>query len=222
MKRIILVLISLAAVLAAATGIPSVPAAETGAGGGGRSGEVRVLALLCAPFGTNTNLMRDWMELYGWTVTTTGVVDSVARCAYGGPYVVDTLVSEIDDVTAWDILFIMPSRAWTGNSHAQLLADQDALDLVAAAAAADLVVASMCGGTRVLAAADVIDGRQVTGRPEYLAEYEAAGATYVTYPVPPVQDGNIITSRDGQYYGRRICEVARATLDSLRAAKAGD
>ena len=61
-----------------------------------------------------------------------------------------------------------------------------------------LLVGALCGGTRVLAAADVINGVTVTGHPLYSQEYVDAGANYVEGPVPPVVDGNILTSRRNQ------------------------
>jgi putative intracellular protease/amidase len=185
----------------------------------GGNGEIEILVLLCAPYGANYNLVRDVMELYGWNVTTTAVNPTVGTCYYGGAITVDTLVSEITDVSHYDCLVIMPSRnAVSGGSHSQLLGSPEALDLVSQATQEGLLVASFCGGTRVLAAADVIDGVMVTGTPDYLSEYTAAGGIWAGAEVPPVLDGNILTTRRGQYYSHRVCEIMRTAVDSIRAA----
>jgi putative intracellular protease/amidase len=144
---------------------------------------------------------------------------TVGTCFYGGPLTVDTLVGDITDVSPYDCLFIMPSRdAVSGGSHIQLLESPEALDLVGQAADGGLLVVSFCGGTRVLAAADVIDGVTVTGAPAYVSEYTAAGGIWAGDEVPPVLDGNILTTRRGQYYSHRVCEIMRTALDSIRAA----
>jgi putative intracellular protease/amidase len=129
---------------------------------------------------------------------------------------VDTLVTEITDLSLFDCLVIMQARGYSGNSHAQLLASPEAIALVSDAAASGMLVAAFCGGARVLAAADVISGLTVTGHPLYQQEYVDAGATYVEGPGPPIVDGNILTSRRGQYYCYRICEVMRRTIDDIR------
>jgi putative intracellular protease/amidase len=193
--------------------------ATPGAATSGGSGQVEALILLCGPYGANYNLVRDVMELYGWNITTTGVDSTVGACYYGGPITVDARVSEITDVSPYDCLVIMPSRATvSGGSHIGLLGSTEALDLVSLAAGEGLLVVAFCGGTRVLAAADVIDGVSVTGNPDYQAEYVAAGGIWAGADVPPVLDGNILTTRRGQYYSHRICEIMRTALDSIRAA----
>ncbi len=73
---------------------------------------------------------------------------------------------------------------------------------------------AFCGGVRVLAAADVIAGRLVTGHDLYVDEYEAAGATWVGDDVPPVVDGTIITTVRGQYHSVQICEVIAEVIES--------
>jgi putative intracellular protease/amidase len=82
-----------------------------------------------------------------------------------------------------------------------------------------LLVAAFCGGTRVLAAAGVINGVRVVGHPLYEQEYVDAGGIYVPDAVPPLVDGNIMTSRRGQYYAYEIYETMDAAIDSLRTAK---
>ncbi len=185
---------------------------------GQRSGEVKALLLLCNSYGANYNLIRDVMEQYGWDITTIGVTPTVTKCFWGENLTVDTLVSQISDVSQFDCLVIMQARAYTGDSHSQLLESPEAIAMVADAVDAGILVAAFCGGARVLAAADVVNGLTITGHPLYEQEYLDAGATFVEGPVPPIVDGNILTSRRGQYYCYRICEVMRTTIDNIRAA----
>lgn len=212
--HLVMVLVSGAAVLRGATAAGDDPDA----------GEVEALLLLCTSYGANYNLMRDVMEHNGWNVTTTALTSTVSTCYWGGSAHVDVLLTDITDLAQYDILAIMPARAYTGTSHAQLLASPDALSFVTQAVNEGLLVAAFCGGTRVLAAADVINGVTVTGHPNYEQEYLDAGAIVVGMDpaVPPVVDGNIITSRRGQYYAVQVCDVMQELLDERQAAAGHD
>jgi putative intracellular protease/amidase len=181
-----------------------------------RSGAVKVLMLMCDHYGANYNWVRDVQETYGWEVTTVALAETVAVCYIGGPLIADTLVSEISDVSQFDCLAVMPAQ---GGSHAQLINSPGALALVSQADSAGLLLVAFCGGTRVLAAADVIEGHRVTGKPAYLQEYLDAGAIWAGEPVPPVLDGNILTSTRNQTNAWRVCELMRGAIDSLRAAR---
>jgi putative intracellular protease/amidase len=214
------VLLSLAAILCvlAALGPPVGILEPVPALGAGNPGEVRVLLMVCDYYGANYNLIRDVMELYGWDITTIGVTPTVRQCYYGGPITVDTLVTEIADVSQYDFLAIMPSRiAQPGGSHSQLLASPEALNLVAQAVSESLLVVALCGGTRVLAAADVIDGVTVTGADEYLQEYLDAGAIWAGETGLPVEDGRFLTSTRNQLNSRRLCELIRTYMAEKRA-----
>jgi putative intracellular protease/amidase len=188
------------------------------ASGAGSPGEVRALLLVCSYYGANYNLIRDVMELYGWDITTVGVTATVAPCYYGGPITVDTLVSEIADLSQYDFLAIMPSRkSQPGGAHSQLLGSPEALSLVAQAASDSLLIVAFCGGTRVLAAADVINGVTVTGAAEYAQEYIDAGAIWAGDTGHPVLDGRFFTSTRNQINSRRICELIRTYMIEERA-----
>jgi putative intracellular protease/amidase len=220
MKRLGIAVLGIV-ILAGTMGLapPGVPYA--GATGSRTEGEVNVLLLVCHQYGANTNLLRDQMELLGWNVTVIGLSPVVSVCYWGGPMTVDKLISEITDITRYDILAIMPARATTGTSHSQLLNSPEALQFVAQAVDAGLLVCAFCGGTRVLAAADVLQGIHVTGHPDYLQEYLDAGAIWMGQPVPPVLDGNILTSVRGQYYCHQVVDVMASAVDSIRTARSG-
>jgi putative intracellular protease/amidase len=200
---------------------PSPPVMAAGLDGTDRSGEVEALLVLSASYGGNTNIIRDAMEVSGWNVTYTGLDSIVSNCYYGGPKAVDILLTDITDVTAYDVVAIMPgSSAAPGGSHGQILGSPEALDLVNQAANQGVLVIAFCGGVRVLAAADVLDGIHVTGKSAYLQEYIDAGAIWVGEPAPPIRDRNIVTCVRNQINSMRVVEVARTGIDSLRAARA--
>lgn len=180
-------------------------------------GEIEALLLMCHQYGANYNLIRDVMEEYGWNVTTVALSPTVVPCYWGGSLTVDLLLSDVEDITAYDCLAVMPARASTGSSHYQLMGNPDVQALIQGAVAHDLLVAAFCGGTRVLADANVLQGVHVTGHTLYIDEYEAAGAIFVGNPVPPVLDGNILTCVRGQYYARQVVDVMAGAIDSLHA-----
>jgi hypothetical protein len=181
------------------------------------SGQVKALLLMSAPYGGNYNLLRDVMDLSGWETTVVGVTPIVNPCFYGGPMTVDSLVTQITDLWNYDCLVIMPAKSL--DSHRQLLDSPEALALVQQAVADTLLVAAFCGGTRVLAAAGALSGVHVTGTPDFLQEYLDAGAIWAGDPVPPVLDGNILTSRRGQFYSCTVVELMQSAIDSLRALR---
>ncbi|MGD9140696.1 MAG: DJ-1/PfpI family protein [bacterium] len=194
------------------------PGAAPAAASNGDPGEVKALIMVANHYGANYNLIRDVMELYGWDITTVGVTPKVSPCYYGDSITVDTLVTEIADVSYYDVLLISTSRIiQTGGSHAQLLASPEALDLVAQAASESLLVVALCGGPRVLAAAGVINGVTVTGKEEYLQEYLDAGAIWAGESDTPLMDGNFITSLRNQLNSRRLCEMIRTYVAEKRA-----
>ena len=154
-------------------------------------------------YGVNYHYIRIVFERYGWEITTTALNQTIFECSYGGgtPLNVDILISEISDVTEYDVVTIMP-----GESHENLRTNENALNLIQEAVAENLIVTAWCRAVRVLAAADVIDGKNVTGHVDYQAEYEAAGATFFE-SVPPITDENIITSVRSNYYREETCEA---------------
>jgi putative intracellular protease/amidase len=180
---------------------------------------VKVLLLVSNLHGSYFSYVLDQMETYGWDVTVVGVTPTVTPCEWGQTFAVDTLVTEITDVSPYDCLLISQSAAYAGQANQQLLESLEALDLVRHAVQDSLLVAAICGGTRVLAAADVIEGKRVTGYVAYSQEYVNAGGIWLGADVPPVLDGNILTSAKGHYYSHQICEAMRAAIDSLRTAR---
>jgi putative intracellular protease/amidase len=175
----------------------------------GGPGEVRILMMMGDRVGGYHYFTSDLWEQQGWDLTSTGLIPTLQPCTLGVPYSVDLLISEVTDLSGYDCLAIMQTIAWNGNSHYDLLASPEAIALVQQAVSEGLLVVATCGGVRMLAAADVINGLTVTGYDMYSQEYIDAGATYAGDTVPPILEGNILTSAHGRYYCHQITETMR-------------
>ena len=169
---------------------------------------VEILLLMDHGYGGNVPFILDIFERYGWSVTTTGLNETLISCSYLGfaEFTVDVLLTEISDLTQFDAISILP-----GDSHDLLRTNQTSLDLINEAVSEDLIVSAWCRGVRVLAAADVLDGKNITGNADYVAEYEAAGATFNEL-VPPIIDGNIVTGVRSQFYRNQMCEAIATAI----------
>jgi putative intracellular protease/amidase len=197
--------------------------------------DISALFLVSKNYGLNYFLMRDVMDLYGWKVIHTGVLDSIAACPPVSkqlgihPVIPDIPLSEIDNLDEYDCLVIPPGA---GNfnpvpdAFEDFLGSPGALSLVREAVDIGLPVFAICSGSRVLAAADVIRGKRMVGSPRFLEEFQAAGAVYVgneRNDHPPVIDGSIITGTRGQYYNVANCQAIAALIeDRQKGRKKGD
>jgi putative intracellular protease/amidase len=188
--------------------------------------DVNALFLVSKNFGLNYFLMRDVLDGYGWRVTQTGVLDAISACPPVEkqlgihPVLPDIPLSGIQDLNDYDCLVIPPGA---GNfnpvpdAFGDLLQSPEALNLVKQAVAAGLPVFAICSGSRVLAAADVVQGKRMVGSPRFTEEYRDAGAVYVgneNNDHPPVIDGNIITGTRGQYYNVANCQAIATVLEN--------
>ncbi len=168
---------------------------------------IDVLAIVDDEYGANAPEIISTFRSFGWNVTIAGLKETVISCNFYGntPLNTNVLISNIGDITVYDCVSVLP-----GLSHVNLLSSQIALDLIKDAADANLVVSGWCTGVRVLAYADVIDGKNVTGDTAFIADYEAAGATYVGF-VLPVIDGNIVTGvKSNAWQGHMCCAIGKA------------
>jgi putative intracellular protease/amidase len=185
-------------------------------------GEIRILMMMGDGVGGYHYFTRDVWEQHGWDLTSAGLQPTLNPCTLGVPFNVDTLITEITNLSGYDCLAIMQTIAWNGNSHSDLLASPEALALVQQAVSESLLVVASCGAVRVLAAADVIDGLVVTGYAAYSQEYIDAGAVWAGDQVPPILDGNILTSAHGRYYCHQIAETMRDYFAGKIAAGPGN
>lgn len=192
------------------------------------TGNIKALIIVPYRYGANYHLIVDELERKGWEITTTGVYQEIPPCpAYAGPLgcqtiTVDILITEISDVTEYDCVLITPSTTTNNDPCSDLMGSDETLTLIQNAVSNNLVVAAFCTGVRVLAAADVIDGRRVTGHSSYQSEYEAAGATFAGVRIPPVTDGNIVTCVRGDFYAPQNCEAIADCVETYNQEREGD
>jgi putative intracellular protease/amidase len=239
---LVVVCASLACAGAAGGGFAAAALADAGAAPGDDAGapapdpdttlaiprDVKALVLLDHQFGANLNTpvvegsvnILEQLAGFGWEITLTGLQETLDSCsasgeAFGSRRVrVDRLVADIDDIGAYDCLILPPGR-----EHAGLLASVEALGLVRSAMDDGLVVAAWCRAVRVLAAADVLRGRRITGHPDYAEEYKAAGAVYLGSGIPPVTDGNLVTTTRSRFYRTAMCEAIGRAVAANRLRK---
>ncbi|GEM_PF-1037915 len=186
--------------------------------------DVRVLMLIPHHWGANTILNLNNFKSKGWNLTAAGLTQDVEPCAWFknstgvSSFHTDVLISDIDDVSRFDVLAIMSASSRYGqNPYGDLLGSPETLTLVQSAVQNGLVVWATCAGVRVLAAADVIEGRNVVGSARFAAEYAAAGATFLGDDHAPVIDGPIVTAVRGNYYNYHIAEAIAVALEQQPA-----
>ena len=108
--------------------------------------QIKILFVMDEDFGYCYGPIRTVFERFGWEITTTALNESLTSCNYAHNYVldVDILLTEITDVTEYDILTIMP-----GNSHDALRTNETALNLIRSAVSQNLIVTAWCRAVRV-------------------------------------------------------------------------
>lgn len=186
--------------------------------------DLHLLLLIPHHYGANYNFNIDHFQEMGFITTTAGITQTVTPCNGGLPVLtVDTLISEISDITMFDAVAVMPSR-WVNvtNPYNDLITSPEAISLIQGAAGNSIPVWATCAGPLVLAAADVISGVTIQGRTGvdscFVNIYEAAGANYIGWGLLPVIDQNIITTSRGQYYQRENCQAVVSAL-ALNASR---
>ncbi len=169
---------------------------------------IQVLVLVPKNWGLNSFLLLDQFELNGWTLTFTGVGDTIRACPpvdAGGrgvaPIVPDLPVAALTDLSPYDALVLLPgSGAYLDvpDSFSDIMESEAAMELITRLAA-DRPVYAMCAGTRVLAAAGLLAGRRIAGHEKFRPVWDEAGAEWLGQDHPPVTDGTIITATRGLY-----------------------
>jgi putative intracellular protease/amidase len=191
---------------------------------------VNALLILPDQYGANYYLNKDDFEELGWNITIAGVKKHITPCASFAELqkcrnvTADVLISEVEDISNYDVLAIMQSTqfSFTGPPYGDLLESRKTLELIASANDDGLVIFAPCIGVKVLAAAGILDGVDVTGKITYKNDYEEAGANYLGAPHSPVIDGNIVTGVRGLYYHVQISEAIATALENAWVENAAD
>jgi len=160
----------------------------------------------------------DKFASYGWDVTTAGVDRSLAPCPFAagkgaGGVDLDCTVDDLDDVSAYDAVSILP-----GPSHKRLIASDHTMAFLREAAASGLVVSGWCRGVQVLAAADIVRGKRVVCHADDRGRIEDAGGIFVGHDHPPVTDGRLVTGARSYYYRAKNAEAIQAAVKERRGA----
>jgi len=104
----------------------------------------------------------------------------------GHDFELNATMAEVDPVD-YDALVVPGGRA-----PEHLRTYDEVLDTVRHFFEEDKPVAALCHGPQILAAADVLDGREITSYPAVQAEVESAGCSWVD---GVVTDGNLVTGQ---------------------------
>ncbi|WP_435064694.1 DJ-1/PfpI family protein [Halobaculum sp. EA56] len=104
----------------------------------------------------------------------------------GHDFAVDGAVEDVDPADYYAL--VVPG----GRAPEYLRTNPDVLDVVRHFFEADKPVAALCHGPQILAAAGVLDGREITSYPAVRPEVEAAGCAWVD---GVVTDGNLVTGQ---------------------------
>ena len=191
------------------------------------SDNIKVLFILPQKYGLNGHLSREMFDSFGWDVTIAGVDSIILPCDYSlsqgsKPFNVDITIAEINNVNQYDCI-VISSMSWAENyitAYNDLMNCAELITLLNTANNEGIVIAATCAGVRVLATADIINGRNVTGKAGpnnyYANEYVTAGATFLGENILPVIDGNIVTTTRGQYYMKQNCEALMIAIQNSK------
>ncbi len=129
----------------------------------------------------------DIMFRAGVKVTVAGLSGEPVKCAYGNTLIPNTTIDDIDSL--YDAI-VLPGGSQNADN---LAANKKVIDLVKLHFNEGKLVAAICASPgRVLAeTANIVDGKMMTGFPEYQDKIENAGGFYTDDMV--TVDGNLIT-----------------------------
>ncbi|MBN1859143.1 DJ-1/PfpI family protein [Candidatus Bipolaricaulota bacterium] len=151
---------------------------------------------------------------YGWDLTIAGTNKQVDPCPFAAQRgmetpTIDCLVGDITDINDFDAVSVLP-----GPSHTGLIESAHALFLLRQAVNEGLVVSAWCRGVRVLAAADVVGGRQIVGHEDDKEFIEQARGIFIGQDHPPVTDGNLVTSARSYYYRAKNADAIKKAVQA--------
>ncbi|NHJ41180.1 MAG: hypothetical protein FK731_14200, partial [Asgard group archaeon] len=174
----------------------------------------RILFVMDDDYGGNCQYIIQIFKGFGWEITTTATKKIITGCSYVSfaEFEVNKTLSELESFYLFDCISILP-----GDSHENLLDNTEFHSLIQQTISRGTIVTAWCRAVRILARADVIDGKNTTGHADYEDEYIAAGATFNLLS-PPIADGNLITSVRSQFYRQQTCDLIKATVEDNKPA----
>ncbi len=186
---------------------------------------VRIVLLVGDLYGANCTSSEKKLSIldkfasYGWEATLAGVERVVRPCGFAAergaaPLSLDRTIDEIGDVTTYDAVSVLPGPAYAG-----LIGSRRAMQLLRQASEAGLVISGWCRGVRVLAAADVIAGKQIVGHMNDKDAIEKAGGLFAGQDHPPVIDGRVVTGARCYHYRAKNAEAIRTAIEARAATR---
>ena len=174
---------------------------------------IDILLLIDDNWGANCVGIINKMASYGWNITFASTISSVEGCLLMGneDKYVDVLIPNITNVSQYDCISILP-----GSSYPHLYQNSQVNSLLQDAIANNVYVSSWCKAIMILADADIIDGKNVTGNNDYASLAVAAGANFFPL-VPPITDGYVITAVRSRFYQLETCIAIAQALGVYEA-----
>jgi len=159
------------------------------------------------------NILENFNE-YGWDISIACCTPEVNPCPWASMQGCDILqpdllTYQLDDALEWDVIVIVP-----GGTHQHLLECPFVMSILTQARSNGIPIAAWCRGVRVLAAADVINGVEITGHADYTDEYLAAGADYLGNSSSPTEDQSIITCVNCSDDRQEMCDLIRDVVET--------
>ena len=185
---------------------------------------IKALVIVPAYYGANINLLLDDCEQYGMNVTSAGLTKQVNPCPWASnrsmpKLTVDSLISEIKDIGAYDCL-IFSYATWRYNdSFSDIVKDSTAMALIKKAAEKGLVIYMPCSSPRVMAKANLVAGRKISAVAQYGADVTNAGGLYQGENIQPVIDSNYVSATRGMYYHVENFDALLAAIQKKRSSK---
>ncbi len=183
---------------------------------------VQVLAMLANPYGANTYLLKNQFELLGWEVTFVGTARSVPACSpLCSTLFADLSVEQVEDISAYDVLVVMPTPGTfqrKPNPVGDLRDNEIAVALVAEAYEFGLTLYTGCSGILLFGDAGLLEGANVIAHPNRMTNCTGYGAscTRGSQTVPPMIDGQLVTSTSQRFWPREIAAAISRALDANR------
>ncbi|MFX0183337.1 MAG: DJ-1/PfpI family protein [Candidatus Hodarchaeota archaeon] len=136
--------------------------------------------------------VKQYLDQWRGTVIIVGKTEQIIS-EEGQTFDSDLLLTDIDDITVYDAIFI-PG----GQLASVVISDQYSLSFLSTAYDKGLVIAAVGEGTLVQAAAGLIDGKSFTTNPNCVVNLTEAGGVFAEGKTV-VTDGNIITACPPNY-----------------------
>ncbi|MFC2164380.1 DJ-1/PfpI family protein [Acidobacteriota bacterium] len=185
--------------------------------------DVNLLLLVAKNYGLNYFHNKDSLELFGWNLVRTGSLDVIPACPPVAeqiglkPIIPDISLMDITDPGNYRGIALMPAAGSFNpvpNPFGDILGSPEAMALIRMASEEGLAVSAVCAGVRVLAAADILQGKKVVGSPRFKEEYENAGAEFLGKDHPPAIQGHIVTGARDLYYGFLFCQALAMAIEN--------